>query len=191
MRFTSVVIAVCGLVSAAPALAQSGAASGGEFTALAAAGTPVEVVEESGTRDRGRLLRFDGESLTIESHGRERTLDRRNVSRIYRPADSVMNGLVIGLGVGAGIGIAGGVSMDCGGVFGPTRPCTGSERTKMVGGLGAILGAVGMGTGIGLDALFGHRHLLYDGHVHQHAASVTVFPSVTRSGTGLSITRAW
>ncbi|MEN3336402.1 MAG: hypothetical protein V7647_78 [Acidobacteriota bacterium] len=191
MRFTYVVLACCGLVAPAAALAQGAAASGAGFTTLAPAGTAVEVVEESGAKDRGRLLRFDGDSLTIESDGRERTVNRRDVSRVYRRADSVMNGLFIGLGVGAGIGIPGAVSMDCGGILGPTRRCTGSERANMVVGLGGILGGLGMGIGVGLDALVSHRHLLYDGHNQKHGAIVTVFPKVMRSGTGLLVTTAW
>ena len=191
MRFTCVVLACCCLVAPAAVLAQGAAVPGAGFDALAPAGTRVEVIEDSGRKARGRLVRFDGDSLTIESDGRERTLDRRHVSRIYRRADSVMNGLFIGLGVGAGIGIAGALSTDCGGLFGPTRPCTGRETATKVGGLGGILGAMGMGMGVGLDALFGHRRLLYDGRIHQQGAVLTVSPMMMRSGPELLVTMAW
>lgn len=158
-----------------------------DFSGLAATRTSIEVIGNAGNKTRGRLLRFDADSLTLESGRREVTVNRRDVSQIYQRGDSVKNGMLIGMGIGVALGTT--VAFpptECGGYFENPRPCTGGERATLAGVFGGTLGALGFGIGAGIDALITGRRLLY-----QRPGPVGVIPLVSRAAGGLSISVSW
>jgi hypothetical protein len=188
LTLKAVVAAGC-LFTAAAASAQT-RSTPTDFSGLMPTQTSVDVIADTGKTTRGRLLRFDADSLTIETGGREITFDRQHVERIYRRGDSLKNGMFTGLGIGAGLGIVAGVGADCGGLFGPVTSCSGREKLNRATVLGGILGAIGMGIGVGVDALFTGRQLVYD-RGRRTIASIRVVPEIGRSGGGLAATLAW
>jgi hypothetical protein len=162
-----------------------------DFSSLAATQTSVDVIADSGRQTRGRLLRFDAESLTLESDRREITFDRQHVAQVYQRGDSLKNGMLIGLGIGAGMGVVTGTTSDCGGFFEPARPCTAGENAQRALVLGGVFGAIGMGIGAGIDALFTGRRLLYDAAAPRRPASMTMSAGASRRGAGLRVMMAW
>ena len=177
----------CGLASTT-----ASAQIGQDFGALAATRTAIEVVADTGTATTGRLLRIDADSLTLARDHHEITFDRKHVAKIYQRGDSLKNGMLIGLGVGAAWGIAAGATAECDGFFGaPSRPCVASTKQILAGLWGGAMGALGLGVGAGIDALFSGRRLLYESVRHDDAASIFIAPRVLGSGTGLLVTVAW
>jgi hypothetical protein len=171
--------------------AQSAQATAQDFGALAATRTAIDVVADTGKETRGRLLRFDADSLTMEVRDREVSFERQHVARIYQRGDSLKNGMWIGVGIGGALGTAVAVGTHCGGLFGPIRPCTAGEKATQLGGMGGVLGALGMGLGVGIDALFTGRRLLYDRAQPGAAAHASIAPRFVGSGAGLLVAIAW
>jgi hypothetical protein len=157
---------------------------------LAPIGTQIDVVADTGKETRGRLLRFDADSLTIEGRDGEVSFDRRQVARIYQRGDSLKNGMWIGLGIGAALGSAIAVTTECGGFLAPIRSCTAGEKAQLAGVLGGVFGGLGLGIGVGIDALFTGRRLLYDGRSMSRPRA-WIAPGFGQSGTRLLLTVAW
>jgi hypothetical protein len=176
-------------VSSAPAATAQTAAEQ-DFSGLAGTRTSIEVIGDTGSATRGRLLRFDANSVSLESGHREITFDRRQVARIYQRGDSLKNGMFIGLGVGAALGSTVGLTSDCGGLFEAARRCTGSEKARRAAILGSTLGALGMGIGVGVDALFSGRRLLYERR-STPAAGIVLRPTVGPVGAALAVSMWW
>lgn len=189
MKLLSVVV-LEGLLLATVASAQT-VPPAQDFTSLGATRTSIDVVTDTGTETRGRLLRFDAESLTMNGHGRDITFDRQHVARIYQRGDSLKNGTLIGLGVGAALGMSAGLGAECGGLFEAVRPCTAGEKVRMTAIAGGVLGAIGMGIGAGIDALRTGRRLLYEAQPQRRTATFSVVPNVTRAHATLMSTFTW
>jgi len=186
-------LVLVGWVFAARTASAQSAPAGQDFGALAATRTAIDVISDTGEQTRGRLLRFDANSLTMESHHREITLDRQHVAKVYQRGDSLKNGMLIGLAAGAGLGMFAAVATTgtCGGVFAAPRPCSAREKVAVAMAAGATFGAVGLGVGAGIDALFSERRLLYETPRHGDAASISIAPRFLGSGTGLLVTVTW
>jgi hypothetical protein len=188
MQIAAIVLMCAALVPAAAAAQPRTSDSG--FDALATPGASIVVHEENGRKTSGRLLRLDAASLTIEVRGNEHTVEREHVARVYQQADSLKNGLWIGLGLGAALGIVtGAAATDCG-FFVPQR-CTGSDKAQIAAVLGGVLGAIGMGAGVGIDALAPHRRLLFEAHPRGGHAAFTVAPKLGPTKAGVRATVAW
>jgi hypothetical protein len=191
MMLRCLVLVGC-VFTATTASAQS-APAGQDFGALAATRTAIEVVSDAGKETRGRLLRFDANSLTMESHHHEITFDRQHVAKVYQRGDSLKNGMLIGLAVGAASGIFAAVATTgtCGGIFVAPRPCSAREKIDVAAFAGGTFGAIGLGVGAGIDALFSGRRLLYETARHGDAASISIAPRFVGSGTGLLVSVTW
>jgi hypothetical protein len=188
--FRAVVLACCGLWTPAIVSAQTAPSTDAGFSALGRPGTSIEVVESAGNRTRGRLLRVDADSFTIRRGGREVRFDRQQVEEVYQRGDSLKSGLLTGLGFGAALGFIAGLSNDhCGALLTP-HPCTSREKWSNAAIAGGLLGSVGMGIGVGIDALFTGRRLLY---FRQHAgvATIRLAPVARHSGAGLLVAATW
>lgn len=188
--FRAVVLACCGLWTPAIVSAQTPPSIDAGFSALGRAGMSIEVVGPAGNTTRGRLLRADADSLTISRRGREVRFDRQQVSEVYRRGDSLKSGLLTGLGFGAALGFIAGLSNDhCGALLTP-HPCTGREKWRNAAIAGGLLGSMGLGIGVGIDALVTGRRLLY---FRQHAgvATITLAPVARHSGAGLLVAATW
>ena len=105
--------------------------------------------------------------------------------------DSLKNGMMIGLVTGAAIGIAAGVSStDCGGFF-AVRPCNDGDKARLGVVGGAVLGALGMGVGVGIDALMTGRRVVYERPRRSGGPSISIAPSFAPSIKTLSLAVAW
>lgn len=184
-------LVLVGWVFAARTASAQSAPAGQDFGALAATRTAIDVISDTGEQTRGRLLRFDANSLTMESHHREIRFDRQHVAKVYQRGDSLKNGMLIGLAAGAALGIAAGVTATCGGFFEAPRPCSASTKRDLAVFAGGTLGAIGLGVGAGIDALFSERRLLYETPRHGDAASISIAPRFVGSCTGLLVTVTW
>jgi hypothetical protein len=163
-----------------------------DFSGLQGIRPSIIVIDEAGKETRGRLLRFDPESLTMmTAAGLESTFARRDVTRVYERGDSLKNGMMIGLATGAAIGIAAGVSgTDCGGFFERVRSCTGGEKARLGAIGGAVFGALGLGVGAGIDALMTGRRLVYE-TPRPSGPTISIAPLTANSMMRLSLTVAW
>lgn len=179
------------LVATPTALAQTMQGVPEDFSGLGRNGSSIIVVDDAGKETRGRLLRFDLESLTMTVEGRDLTFERQHVTRVYQRGDSLKNGMTIGLVTGAVVGIAAGVSgTDCGGFF-AARPCTGGDKARLGTVGGAVFGALGMGVGAGIDALITGRRLVYERPRRSAGPAISIAQSFTSSIHRLSLTVAW
>lgn len=179
------------LFAATTASAQTAEQTGQDFRVLGATRTSIDVVADTGHVTRGRLLRFDADSLTMEADHREITVDRQHVARVYQRGDPLKNGMLMGLAIGAAWGIAGGAMAECGGFVAPVHACSAGTKTKLAGVLGGTLGALGLGVGAGVDALFTGRRLLYDAARHQQPASISIAPRFVDARASVLVTVAW
>ena len=164
-----------------------------DFTGLPTDHPTVHIVEDSGKETKGKLLRFDAISLTLDVNKTEMHFDRQQVDQIYVRGDSLTNGMLTGLFAGVGVGIVGGLTADeCGGfIFSDsTRSCTGSEKAGIAGILSAVFGGIGLGIGAGIDALIPGRDVLYQRR-GPAGAGLSVAPVANRHGAGVSVAWRW
>jgi len=160
-----------------------------DFTGLPTDNPTVHVVEDSGKETKGKLLRFDATSLTLDVNKNEMQFDRQHVNQIYVRGDSLTNGMLTGLFAGVGVGIVGGLTADeCGFVF--PDSCTGSDRAALAGILSAVFGGIGLGIGAGVDALIPGRDVLYQRR-GPAGAGLSVSPVANRHGAGVSVAWRW
>lgn len=162
-----------------------------DFTALPTDNPTVHVVDDGGKDLKGRLLRFDATSLTLDVNKTEMRFDRQQVNEIYIRGDSLTNGMLTGLFAGVGLGVVGGLTTnECGGLIFPDsgRSCTASDKAGIAGILSAFFGGIGLGIGAGIDALIPGRQVLYQRGAARGAA-MSVTPIADRHGARLSI--AW
>ena len=190
MRSLALVFVISAVATPA-ARAQTTASGAEDFSALVGTRSSLIVIDDAGKETSGRLLRADRESLTMTAAGRELTFERQHVTSVYERGDSVKNGMYIGLVTGAAVGIAGGVSStQCGGFFG-ARACTGGDKARLAAIGGTMLGALGMGIGVGIDALITGRRLVYDRPRRSARRTILIAPALAPSMTTLSLAVAW
>lgn len=179
------------LFAVSEASAQTAQGVAEDFSGLRG-GRAIAVIDDSGKETRGRLLRFTPDSLTMTVDGRDLVLDRQHVTTIYERGDSLKNGMRIGLLAGAAVGIAAGViGTDCGGLFEEVRSCTGAEKVRLAAVGGGVFGAIGMGIGVGIDALITGRRLLYERPRRAKVPAISIVPSFAPSSTRLMLSVAW
>lgn len=138
---------------AAIAEAQSGTGLGAAVPRVEA-GDRLGIVDGAGATTWGRLVRITPADVEIvDASGRARAFAAADVRRIERRGDSVRNGLLIGAVIGGALG---------GAIAGS------ADLMGNVGGLGtfmrgaAVLGGVGGGVGLALDAVHVGRSTIYD-----------------------------
>ena len=164
-----------------------------DFTALPTDNPTVHVVDDGGKDLKGRLLRFDATSLTLDVNKTEMRFDRQQVNQIYVRGDSLTNGMLTGLFAGIGLGVVGGLTTnECGGLIFPdsSRSCAASDKAGIAGILSAFFGGIGLGIGAGIDALIPGRQVLYQRGAPGGAA-MSVTPVADRHGARLSVALRW
>ena len=142
------------------------------------------VVDNQGRELTGRIgeLRADAMMLLV---GRNRTdVPYDAILRIDRPRDRLLDGALTGLGVGAGLGLlaALGAANDDSGSWGAPGP----GHVALVAPL--MLGGIGAGIGVGLDALIRREPNLYR---RRGATRISLSPALGRSRPGVAILVAW
>lgn len=109
------------------------------------------VTTSDGRRVRGRLEKLDASLLVLRVRGGVREFNEADVREVRRRGDRLWNGALFGAG-GGGLG---------GALIAAGRPgCKGEE--SFCQGIGFLLGVpIGVVTGITVDALMPHDHLLF------------------------------
>jgi hypothetical protein len=120
------------------------------------AGDRVTVDVQDGSSVKGRVLDADPDSLSVSASGADRRLARSEVARVQRHG----HGIVLGAIIGGGIGLASGVAL------GTYFYNEGHDRDGPLFGLTAL----GLGFGIGIDAMVNIPRTLY-----QRSPSRTTF----------------
>ena len=167
-----------------------------DFRALQT-GQAVSVVSDSGAETKGRLLHFTTEELTIDTSAGNQTIARRQIASIFAGGDSLKNGIIIGLATGFSAGFTMGLSNDdcyhaetVGAGFFISPDCDSGE--KILHGLkaGAVSGIIGIGFGALIDRRKGARRLVY-GTRDRDPIAISIAPSISRAGLGLSTRVSW
>jgi hypothetical protein len=172
------------LLASRPAFAQS---ADSPFSDLIRKQKTVFVFDANGNEYVGPLLRVEPSSLTIATADGEQSIAREKVSEIYRRGDSVKSGAIIGGAVGA---ILGGLALKdggCGPFLGPYQSCSVGEYA----GAMAVVGGIGAGIGVGIDALFHGRTRIYPGRSDSAWATVDVVPDAGVSRAGIAVAMRW
>jgi hypothetical protein len=146
-------------------------------------GQKIFLVDDQARELTGRIgeLRADALVLLV---GRDRTdVPYDRILRIDRPRDGLLDGTLIGFGTGAGLGLLAALAAandDSG--WGSPDP----THVALVAPL--MLGGIGAGVGVGLDALIRREPNLYR---RQGATRASLSPVLGRSRRGVAISVSW
>jgi hypothetical protein len=150
-------------------------------------GQSIVITDTGGGKTTGKVIGVSPSSLTVRAAGAEQSISAASVSRITM-ADSLQNGVLIGLGVGAGVGAALAVADN-------SSRCQTSQGfcIKFDNGVAALAGALvgaglGLGIGLGIDAALRPR-LLYQSSGPAARAAIT--PILGTSAYGLRLAWRW
>jgi hypothetical protein len=146
-------------------------------------GQKIVIADDQGRELTGRIgeLRADALMLLV---GRNRTdVPYDRILRIDRPHDGRMDGALIGFGIGAGLGLLAAVAAanDDSGWGSPDPTHVARVAPLMLGGIGA-------GIGVGLDALIHRDPSLYR---RQGTSRIGVSPALGRGGQGVAVSVSW
>ena len=146
-------VALASSLCAAPVFGQTDA----HVSRLVERGQTVEVRDDDGREVRGRIRALSSVTMTLEVADDVFEIPVAKIIRITRPADSLANGALIGLGAGAAFGLLASTvgTSDCDGYYG----CP--QGAGFVVGSTLVFGAVGAGIGVGVDALIHRERVLY------------------------------
>jgi hypothetical protein len=165
---------LAGLLALLPAAANAQAIAQNleELRLKVKAGDIVYVRDQTGREQRGQIAELTSSVLGVTVGGERREFTDRSVLRIrQRKSDSLWTGGIIGAAVGGALGaLAASVSEEC------------SHNTGSAACAGPVLSltAVGLGVGVGIDALIQGRKVIYD--APQKQARLVVMPSMARGG---------
>jgi hypothetical protein len=145
------------------------------------------VTDHNGGETTGRLRTFDASSITIATPRGEQSIDRRDVYVIERRGDSVASGALAGSIVGAAFGAWFTAEWGCGALLDPYKRCPATTFAAVMG----MMGGIGAGIGIGIDALFRGRTNIYSRANGDAWPSVRVSPAAGLSGASISVSSGW
>jgi hypothetical protein len=135
----------------------------------------VYVRDETGREQRAEIISLTPDLLIVSMGGARREFTDRSTLRIRkRQSDSPWTGGIIGAGVGAGFGVlAASFSEEC------------SHNTASASCAGPILWltGLGMGVGLGIDALIQGRKVIYE--PTRRNARLAVTPLIGKRGVGI------
>lgn len=119
---------------------------------------------------RGRLTAITGDALTVDTENGVRTIAARDVDRIDRRRKGILLGALIGLGAGAAAGAA-------------LNSWFRNEGNDAAGETAAVV-AIGLGTGLAIDALVDLPRTVY---VREGRAAVRLDPRALPGGAALRV----
>jgi hypothetical protein len=135
----------------------------------------IYVRDETGNEQRAKVVSLTPELLIVSIGGTRREFTDRSTLRIrQRQSDSPWTGGIIGGGVGLGLGVlAASFSEEC------------SHNTASTGCAAPVLWltGLGMGVGLGIDALIQGRKVIYE--PTRKSARVVVAPLIAKTGVGV------
>jgi hypothetical protein len=183
-RSVRLVVGIACLLLSKPVLGQSVDSS---FSDLVRKQKIIFVVDANGMEFVGRLLQVEPSSLTISTSDGEKSFARERVSELYRRGDSVASGAKIGAVVGAILGALATKDRGCGALLSPYKSCS----VQIYAGNMAIIGGLGAGIGVGIDALFRGRTQIYPGKRESVWPTVTVVPDGGLRHASIATSMRW
>ena len=163
------------LLAVTGAYAQTAPQRAHDLTAITAQKSII-VVDDLGKKTQGKLLRFTPDKLLMLVEGSEIAIDRRNVAKVFTRGDSVVNGMLLGVLGGTALGVVGVVT---------------SENPGGLEGAAAVaFTVIGLGVGTAVDALITGQKLVYE-RAAGHPIAISIAPSVSRGGLGMSTSVSW
>jgi hypothetical protein len=173
----AVAIVLIGGTKSAEAQAVEQAASFEQLQMLVRPGDVITVIDDNGTKLRGRLTGLSSSSLQLDTGNGPRTFEQSKVQTIrQRRGDSLANGAWAGLGIGMAIPAIALILLrdEC--------YCTAAEVAAVIGAYGGL----GAGIGVGVDALIRGTKTIYSAPAAPNRVFLT--PLLTRGGSGMSVT---
>jgi hypothetical protein len=146
-------------------------------------GQKVFIVDDQGRRLTGRIgeLRPDALILLV---GRGRTdVPYDRILKIDRPHDGVLDGALKGFAIGAGLGLLGALAAATGDSGWGSPDATDVARIAP-----RVLGGVGAGIGLGLDAAIRHEPNLYS---RRGAMGISLIPASGPRRRAVAISVSW
>jgi hypothetical protein len=174
MRWRIVVLSVVVVLMPAGGFAQAVATNFGELRLKAGPGDTLYITDTSGREFSSKVVDLSEKTLAVRVGGETRDLTEADVRRIrQRLPDRLWPSALIGFGVGAGLGalVAGFIE------------CEGAECAGPSLGYGAL----GVGIGIGIDALIKGRKVIYEAPGTK-PTRVALQPIVSGSVRGVRVT---
>jgi hypothetical protein len=165
------------LAAASSVEAQGVAYTFDELRLLVRPGDTVSVADAAGGETTGRIIELTPMKLALQGRWGTRDVFERDVTTILqRRGDSLRNGALWGFGAGATLGFLAIMSV--------TAHHEGRADLAAIGA--AFYGGLGAGIGVGVDALFQGRQVIY---VRPAAGTggLTVSPIVTRGRAGARV----
>jgi hypothetical protein len=145
-------LALVALLVAAPSQAQTTPL---RLDDLIQMGQKIEVIDDQGRETKGRVSVLSDTSVTISADRQLTVIPFAHITRIARPNDSLANGALIGFGTGAALGLLAATAGSCDGEIG----CF--EGPGWVAYTTLLMGAMGAGVGVGIDALIRRDRIVY------------------------------
>jgi hypothetical protein len=173
----SIVVVAMGLTCPASALAQPPTTTFDQLRLIVGKGDLVTVLDQTGTRSRGRIIDVRTDQLVIDTGGSARSWSADELREIRRRTkDSVLNGAIIGAAISGGLTSL--AYLD--------NECRGDPVCAKAVVVYAVLGAA---AGAGIDALIHANRLIYRKAGDRATWSVAPVLSIDtrRAGVQLSI----
>jgi hypothetical protein len=172
-----------------PAAAQTAGASDADaIRQRVKEGQKVRVTDDQGRESQGRIEALAPDNLVLRTKDRQRRdVPYVGIVRIDRPHDTLANGAGIGFASGAVLGLLAVISeanADCDpGTFFSCGDPTAAAYVLIP----AIVGGIGSGIGVGIDALIRRDPTLF----RRGGSRVVLAPSLGRGVRGLRLSMRW
>lgn len=159
-----------------PAAAQTEANG---IRALVSDGQKVVIIDEQGNVVEGRISSIRADGLQLSTDAGTTHVSYREIVRIDRPRDTLLNGTLTGLGVGAAFGFVA-VALDgCASFFG-------CPQTAEFVGVSLIMGGFGSAIGAAFDAL-----IRRDREIYRRGRGTSVAPIVAPGVRAVAVSVSW
>ena len=154
--------------------AQTAAVTHPTLEGVVSPGMTVWITESNGGERKARIISVAGDVITASADGSTRSFQIGEVSRIRaRHFDSVLNGALIGAGAAVASGLLLCTAME------PWENCRDDVGPMF------LIGGIGAGIGIGVDALIHGRKTIYE--APRASARVRAVPIIGRHGAGFNL----
>jgi hypothetical protein len=159
----------------------------GTLDRLAEKHSTVYVMDADGRQFSGPLVRVDPSSFTIGMPEGEQSFQFDRVATNHRRGDSVASGAGIGAVAGAGLGLGLTKAWGCGALLTGYEPCPAKHYALAA----AMMGGIGAGVGVAIDALVQGRTEIYPRRATHRSSAVTVVPAIGPHHASVFLATRW
>jgi len=149
-----------------------------QLEVLVKPGDTVWVTDTAGKELKGRIDQLTSATLRVKSNGVTHDFLEKDVLKV-RHSDSLKNGTLIGAGVGAGFG-----------TLGLIAACFSDDCSWGAAFLGSWTG-IGALTGMGIDAIHGHRKTIYRSSPSSALTRIRIAPLVRSTTKGVLVSMSF